>query len=331
MTQMLRIDTDKSIHRNPCLRRAGAKFPPDPWLNTKHRSTIKARVLGWYKKNARALPWRGERDPYRVLLSEVMLQQTQVARVLLKYPEFLGKYPSLSRLAQASPSAVIKAWRGMGYNNRALRLHELARRVVTDFAGKVPSGVADLMRLPGIGPYTAHAVACFAFGQRLPVVDTNISRIFRRLYPGYGKVLRRQEPDFWPLAAAHLPRLNSHDWNQALMDLGATICTSAAPRCGVCPLQKLCPSAHRREPRKAKRASTEPNRNGIPNRIFRGKAIEVLRDLKAGESIRTSLLAKKIKIDFSGADRRWFDFLIKGLERDGLVSLRGKTRISLPA
>ena len=327
---MLQIDTDQSMRGNPCLRQAGGNLPSNPWLNTKHRATIIARVLRWYKKNGRSLPWRGERDPYRVLLSEVMLQQTQVVRVILKYPEFLEKFPSLSKLAHARSSVVIKAWRGMGYNNRALRLRRLAETVLNDFEGRIPSTVTDLMRLPGVGRYTAHAVACFAFHQRLPVVDTNISRVLQRLYPRSTRVDRPHESDAWDLATAHLPHSNTYDWNQALMDLGALVCTADSPRCGVCPLQRICPSAHRRQQRKPQRATAEPGREGIPNRIYRGRAIEILRDLKAGKTMHTSMLAKKVKEDYSSADRRWFSLLIKGLERDGLVRLRGKTQISLP-
>ncbi len=120
------------------------------------RLRIIASVLRWYRKNGRSLPWRGERDPYRVLLSEVMLQQTQVSRVLLKYPHFLRTFPSLTKLAHARPSAVIKAWRGMGYNNRSLRLQTLARTVMQDFGGRIPYNIVDLQSLPGIGRYTAH-------------------------------------------------------------------------------------------------------------------------------------------------------------------------------
>jgi A/G-specific adenine glycosylase len=259
-----------------------------------------------------------------------MLQQTQVSRVMVKYREFLRNYPSFRKLAQATPSQLIRTWRGMGYNNRAMRLHNLAKIVVSDFGGKLPHDVEDLQAFPGIGKYTAHAVACFAFGQRVPVVDTNIVRVLGRLYPvSEGKSLRRPA-DVWELAGGHLPRSNAHDWNQALMDLGATICTAARPRCESCPLKSLCPSAHKR-PHPAPRLSrSEPGRNGIPNRIHRGKTIEVLRDLRPGTSITPTSLARQILIGYSERDRHWFLTLIKGLERDGLIKLKGRSRISLP-
>ena len=259
-----------------------------------------------------------------------MLQQTQVARVSTKYPEFLRKFPTLDRLARARTSEVIRTWRGMGYNNRALRLQKLSKIVVQDFGGKLPENIEDLQGLPGIGRYTAHAVACFAFGQRVPVVDTNIQRILSRLYPQRKVLPILQTADMWALAEYHLPRTNAHDWNQALMDLGAAICLAAIPRCELCPLKRLCPSAHMKRQRAARSPKREPGRHGIPNRIYRGKAIEVLRDLKPGGSITSSALARRIMPEYTDQDRRWFVLLLQNLERDGLMKLRGRTRISLP-
>jgi A/G-specific adenine glycosylase len=287
-------------------------------------------LLRWYRQHGRELPWRNEKDPYRILVSEVMLQQTQVARVMAKYPEFLRKFPTFRKLAHARTSAVIRSWRGMGYNNRALRLQALSRIVVADVGGKLPQNVEDLLQLPGIGRYTAHAIACFAFGQRVPVVDTNIARVFGRLHPVHKGKSLRPTAEVWTLASQHLPRSNAHDWNQALMDLGATICTAARPRCEICPLKLLCPSAHSKPRKVSRRSRREPGRNGIPNRIYRGKAIEILRDLRPGESMNSSSLARKVLGGYSGEDRRWFLALLRSLERDGLVRMRGRARISLP-
>ena len=296
----------------------------------RRRSRIIAALSRWYRNNGRLLPWRNETDPYRILVSEVMLQQTQVARVSTKYPEFLRKFPTLYRLAHARTSEVIRIWRGMGYNNRALRLQKLSKIVVQDFGGKLPENIEDLQSLPGIGRYTAHALACFAFSQRVPVVDTNISRILSRLYPQRKVLPTLQTSEMWALAEYHLPRTNAHDWNQALMDLGAAICIAAIPRCELCPLKRLCPSAHMKRPRAARPLRREPGRYGIPNRIYRGKAIEVLRDLKPGGSITSSALARRIMPEYTERDRQWHILLLQNLERDGLVKLRGRTRISLP-
>jgi A/G-specific adenine glycosylase len=296
----------------------------------RRRSRIIAAVQRWYRKNGRSLAWRNEKDPYRILVSEVMLQQTQVARVSTKYPEFLKKFPTLGRLARARTSEVIKIWRGMGYNNRALRLQKLSKIVVQDFGGRLPEIIEDLQSLPGIGRYTAHAVACFAFGQRVPVVDTNIKRVMSRLYPQSTKLPTLGRTDMWALAEYHLPRTNAHDWNQALMDLGAAVCRAAIPRCELCPLKSLCPSAYRIRTRATRTPKREPGRRGIPNRIYRGKAIEVLRDLEPGRSIASSALLRRILPEYTERDRRWYLLLLRNLERDGLVRLRGRTRISLP-
>jgi len=289
---------------------------------------ISIALLRWYRKHGRSLPWRNAADPYRILVSEVMLQQTQVSRVLIKYPEFLAKYPSLRRLAGARTSDVIRAWRGMGYNNRAIRLKLLAQTVVRDHRGKLPETIDALQKLPGIGRYTAHAIACFAFDQHVPIVDTNIVRVFARLFPTRGNSPRRTDK-IWALAESKLPRANVHDWNQGLMDLGATICTVSKPRCEVCPLKLSCPSAHsgRRSIRRISRA--EAGRNGIPNRIYRGKTIDVLRNLKRGGSMSPASLARAVMSDYSAEDRPWFFTLLRALERDGLVRMRGRTKISL--
>jgi A/G-specific adenine glycosylase len=293
------------------------------------KSLLKARVLRWYRKNGRSLPWRNERDPYCILVSEVMLQQTQVSRVLTKYPQFLGRFPSLKSLAMSRTSDVIKAWEGMGYNSRALRLRKLAAMVLKDNHGRIPGSIPELKRLPGIGRYTAHAIVCFAFVQRVPVVDTNIRRILARIFPP----TRRKpltEDDIWGLAESLLPRQHAHDWNQALMDLGATVCTAAQPKCNLCPIVDLCPSAHKVRRKEPSVRRAEPGRDGIPNRIYRGRTIQALRELGAGETMSRAALGQIIKPDFASADRRWFEAVLWGLEKDGLIRLRARKRISLP-
>jgi A/G-specific adenine glycosylase len=309
-------------------RREHEQKPTRKMNATARRARIISSLLRWYRKSGRDLPWRDEKNPYRILVSEVMLQQTQVSRVLTKYPQFLRSFPTLRRLAHSKTSDVIRSWRGMGYNNRALRLQKLSRDVLTSHRGTLPSNIADLMNLPGIGRYTAHAVACFAFGNRVPVVDTNVARVLGRLYPQRKRRASEGKPDFWALAEDHLPRRNAHDWNQALMDIGSTICTAAKPKCNDCPLRTLCPSAHKTSRQNSSRSRSEPGRGGIPNRVYRGRAIEVLRNLRPGGWITSSHLARSIKNDFSVKDQGWFNSLLRALERDGLI--RGRNRISLP-
>jgi A/G-specific adenine glycosylase len=292
---------------------------------------IRAAVLTWYRRHERDLPWRYETDPYRVLVSEIMLQQTQVSRVLVMYPRFLKRFPTLAHLARARTSSVIRAWKGMGYNNRALRLQQLARQVMKESGGTLPRSVDALRLLPGIGRYTAGAVASFAFGVQVPVVDTNISRILRRLFPPGSKATARHAGDEWAIAEELLPRGNAGRWNEALMDLGATVCSALSPRCGQCPLQELCPSAHKVSRKKARTAKAEPGRGGIPNRIYRGRIVEALRSLKHGESIASAALARKAMHDFHDGDRKWFGALLDSLERDGLVRRHKRSRVSLPA
>jgi A/G-specific adenine glycosylase len=178
---------------------------------------VEAALLDWFAAHGRDLPWRETRDPYPILVSEVMLQQTQVERVVPRYLEWLERWPTVDALAAASPAEVIRAWQGLGYNRRGLNLHRAAQEIARD------GWPNDLTELPGVGPYTAAAVASFAFGRDVLPVDTNVRR-----------VQERTGHDFSPRAG------------QALMDLGATICLARVPRCGICPLADACPSRGRR-------------------------------------------------------------------------------------
>lgn len=203
---------------------------------------FKRRLLKWYREQARALPWRTTRDPYRVLVSEFMLQQTQVRRVLEYYPRFIRRFPTLDALARARPRAVRETWEGLGYYRRAHNLHRLAQTVARDHGGEIPDRPDQLLRLPGVGAYTAGAVATFAYERREPAVDTNVARVLRRVFrprlPAGAKGTRALQS----LARSLLPRRPRTTWefNQALMDLGATTCVARAPRCGACPVRPVC-------------------------------------------------------------------------------------------
>jgi A/G-specific adenine glycosylase len=296
--------------------------------DNRKRSQLRRLILSWYRKHARAFPWRSTKNPYRILLSEVMLQQTQTARVNRIYPRFLNQFPGFEELARARISTLIRAWRGMGYNGRVLRLHRAAQIVRDRYKGKLPDDIQDLMALPGIGNYTARAIACFAFGQVVPVVDTNVTRVFSRIFPR-----DRSAKDAWQLARSILPERNAYEWNQALMELGATVCTARAPRCDDCPIRKLCPSAFRLSAIEVKSRTKEPGRDGIPNRIYRGRIVDVLRKLHDGKTIEASDLGAMIKVKYTRRDRRWLLGLICRLEEDGLLSVRrrgNRLLLSLP-
>ena len=203
---------------------------------------FRRRLLAWFRRQGRDLPWRRTRDPYRVLVSEVMLQQTQVSRVESFYPRFLQAFPTLDRLAAARPAQVREQWDGLGYYRRATSLHRLAREVVARHEGRIPGEVDALRRLPGVGPYTAGAVASFAFERIVPAVDTNVARVLRRAFHPRLPKGGRGERTLWDTAAALLPSRGSTAWtfNQAIMELGATVCTARIARCGVCPVAEVC-------------------------------------------------------------------------------------------
>lgn len=245
-----------------------------------------------------------------------MLQQTQVSRVLQKYPQFLRRFPSFSSLARARTSSVIRAWKGMGYNNRAIRLQQLARIVNTKYRGRLPESVEELQSLPGVGKYTAHALACIVFKQQVPVVDTNVKRVLERLFPVESK---RLGP--WQLAELVLPGSNAHLWNQALMDLGATICNSSNPTCDVCPVVKFCPSSFRVRRRNVIIKKREPSHDGLPNRIYRGRIVDALRHARQNSFVSLKRLGLQIKDSYSTHDEKWLVGLLKNLEKDGLLVL----------
>lgn len=202
------------------------------------------RVRAWFRRNHRDLPWRRTRDPYKVLVSELMLQQTQVSRVLDFYDRFLKRFPTLDALAAAQPNRVMEAWSGLGYYARARNLHKLSRHVTRDGGdGMLPAEPEALRKLPGIGAYTAGAVASFAFERRAALVDTNVARVLARVFaPSLNPKRARDLTKIWEIAEAVLPRTGKATWvqNQGVMELGALICTARIRRCGMCPVTTVC-------------------------------------------------------------------------------------------
>ena len=206
------------------------------------------RLLAWFRRNGRDLPWRRTRDPYRILVSEVMLQQTQVERVRDYYARFLRQYPTVRDLAAAHPARVRESWDGLGYYTRARNLQAAAQKVVEAHGGRFPRTVEEMRALPGVGRYPAGAVASFAFGQAAPVLDTNVrrvlSRIFVRRRPAGATALDRR---LWALAEAVIPDGEAWAFNQALRDFGATVCSARAPKCPACPMREICAFAAGRQ------------------------------------------------------------------------------------
>jgi A/G-specific adenine glycosylase len=255
-------------------------------------------LLAWYGENGRDLPWRRTRDPYAILVSEVMLQQTQVERVVPRYLAWLERWPTVQALGGAPVGEVIREWQGLGYNRRALNLKRLAEDVVRDHGGELPQEVPELERLPGIGKYTAHAVACFAFGAQVPVVDTNIRRILSSFA---GRELSDRET--WELAARMLPPGRASDWNQALMDYGALV--------------------HRAVPR---RTGKKPEAFATTNRFWRGRIIDALR-----ERGRISVDGLLEALTYPNRDEARVRGLVRALHEEGMLSYdAGEDSVDLP-
>jgi A/G-specific adenine glycosylase len=293
---------------------------------------VRRLLLEWYAKNGRAhLPWRETRDPYRILVSEFMLQQTQVDRVLPKYLAFVERFPDFAALAGASTADVLRLWQGLGYNSRAVRLKQIAHAIVDRFGGTMPHDEAALRSLPGIGPYTVAALRAFAFELDDAAIDTNVRRVVHRVLHG------AEHPPMVPATQldreAHelVPRGRAHDWNSALMDLGATICTARAPKCLLCPMQPACAAAPI-DPAALERARLANARKPSPQesipfekttRFARGRIIDRLRELPAGKRISLLDLHRDVS-KHTKRTREEIDAIVAALMRDGLVDLQGE-------
>ncbi len=205
------------------------------------RQLFRRRLLRWYDANGRTLPWRTTPDPYHILVSEIMLQQTQVDRVVPKYHEWLGRYPTLEALASAPVDDAVRTWYPLGYNIRPQRLHAIARESVSRFGGALPDDHATLLSFKGIGPYTAGAIMSFAFKRRAAILDTNVARVLFRVFVGKGNPKEhRMVKHLWAVSEALVPSRRVFDFNQAIMDFGAMVCVARAPRCEGCPMARSC-------------------------------------------------------------------------------------------
>ncbi len=293
---------------------------------------IQRNLMGWFKAHGRDLPWRRTRDPYRILVSEIMLQQTQVDRVKPKWEAFLQQFPTIEILAQAAPGDVIRAWAGLGYNRRALNLQRTAQAVLRDWGGQFPTTPEELRTLPGIGPYTAGAVACFAFERDVAFMDTNIKRVVHRVWIGPDD-MQVSERDLLKIAEAAVPAGQGWTWNQAIMELGALICTAARPRCQICPVRSECRayaawcaadeavfSYAPARPVLKKVAERSTPFTSTP-RYFRGKIVETLRQIEPGAWLSLAELGARIKADWTDDQRDWLLALVRGLASDGLLEV----------
>jgi A/G-specific adenine glycosylase len=283
----------------------------------------RARVLDWFGRAGRDLPWRATRDPYRVLVAEVLAQQTQAARAAAAWPRFLERFPDVAALAAATPAEVLRAWQGLGYNRRALALRATAQAVVE--RGGWPDTVEGLAGLPGVGPYTARAVACFALGLQVAPVDTNVARVLARALAGgdpgeLGPAARQR------LADAAMPPGRAWEWSSALMDVGALHCRPR-PRCQGCPLEPGCrwralgPAAPGPRPR-----TQAPFRTS--ERRWRGAVVRALAG--APDGLEAAALAAVVDAAGAGWGDGWFEGLLSRLEGEGLIARGADGRVRLP-
>ena len=307
------------------------------------RSRLRRRVLDWYAANGRPLAFRATADPWAILVSEVMAQQTQAARAAEAWSSFLAAYPTPAALATAPTAEVIRAWRGLGYNRRAISLQGAARAIVRDHDGAVPSDLESLLRLPGVGPYTARAVAALAFGRRVGAVDTNVRRVIGRAFLGSAS------PDprvVQALADELAPPRRTREWTHALMDVGATRCRVRDPRCTACPLRTRCAwAATLGDPGQSSVTAGSP-RGGIgsaprtgstprsgPRRLafratsrwLRGRILDRLRDLDVGAWLTfDEPIGEHSTVALAAA--------LAAMSRDGLVDLGSHPLVArLPA
>lgn len=276
-------------------------------------NVIQESILKWYAHHKRNLPWRTTKEPYHIVVSELMLQQTQVDRVIPKYFSFLKKFPTIKKLAQASAAKVIDEWAGLGYNRRALYMHKFAQDVVRDFCGKIPEDREQLMKLPGIGPYTSQAIRCFGFHKDVPVVDINIKRIYSRFFfKGEGT-----ENELQNIAREMVPIGKGVEWNNALMDFGSLVCEDK-PKCDSCPLTSYCSAFNAGVPEKYVKPKTQSRFIGS-NRYYRSL---VIKELRKAENF-SAPLQKIQKLKPADKSDKWFGKILTTLLKDGLIVRKG--------
>jgi A/G-specific adenine glycosylase len=288
----------------------------DPLADTDIERAQEA-LLSWYRADHRSFPWRETTDPYEILVSEVMSQQTQLSRVVAAWTAFVERWPTVAALADADQAEVVGFWtdHSLGYNNRATYLHEAARQVVSEFDGQFPSDPETLQELMGVGPYTANAVASFAFNNGDAVVDTNVKRVLYRVAG-----TDDDEPDYETLADTLMPADTSRDWNNAVMELGGVACRKT-PRCDErnCPWREWC-HAYRTGDFTAPDVPTQPSFEGS-RRQFRGRVVQLLGEY---DELDIDTIGHRIRVDYTPdgeRGREWLRELLSDLSEDGLVEV----------
>lgn len=310
-----------------------------------HMDGFAKEIWAWYSRHKRSLPWRDllikddTQRAYRVLVSEIMLQQTQVPRVIVVFRQFLDRFPALQDLAEASNKDVILAWRGMGYNSRALRLRDAAKIILEAHAGVFPKEMNELLAIKGIGPYTAAAIRNFAFNLPTPCIDTNIRRILHRSFIGPERAdgtWEASDKDLLVLAEAlldvALDGKKDHDaknWHAALMDFGSLVCTKASPKWDICPLTAnglmkaayKVPALDKKRVKKAEHGRME-GAKFVPNRIFRGRIVETLRDAKKGMTL--DAIGREICMDWNPKEHdAWLKEIVEKLVGEEMLRRKG--------
>jgi A/G-specific adenine glycosylase len=281
------------------MTRANKPLPPTARLSPRQTRVLAGRLLSWYDSDKRDLPWRRTLDPYAILVSEFMLQQTQVATVIPYFERFMAAFPTVRALAAAPEQDVLRLWAGLGYYSRARHLHAAARRIVEVYGGRIPPRVGDLLFLPGVGSYVAGAVASIAFGMAAPAVDANVARVLSRLFALTGDPASpRVRKDLESLATALISAERPGDFNQAMMELGALICAAAKPLCDTCPVRSSCKAAQQGNPLDYPAAAKRPETLEVE---------EVLAVVRAGDRVDARYLIVQRPGD-SGRYRNMWEF-----------------------
>lgn len=285
-------------------------------------TAVRSGLMAWWHANRRDLPWRQTRDPYRIMVSEIMLQQTQVDRVIPYFHAWLEAFPTVHQLADAPTAEVIRLWKGLGYNRRAVNMQRTAQAVV-ERGGEFPRTVEELLALPGIGPYTAGAIACFAFEQDVAFIDTNMRRVIHRLFVGVDIPKPAvSDKEVVAIAQQALPEGDAWNWNQGIMEFGALHCTARKPLCIICPLQDECAAFPQIQAALAENGKPARKGTSVPfektNRYFRGRIVDALRDHE-GDGMALAEIGPLLRDDFSGEHMTWLMELANALERDGLA------------
>ena len=299
-------------------------YAANPKGDEKKNAAVRRALISWFRENGRDLPWRRTRDPWRILVSEVMLQQIQVVRAIPFYERFLERFPTVEALAAAPLAEAIRVWGDLGRYRRVVNLHKTARIVVEEHEGLIPADPGELVKLPGIGPYTAGAVACFAFERDVPFFDTNMHRVLHRVF--FGPDVPRpsaKTKEVSDLAAGLVPAGEGWAWNQAVMEFGALHCTARRPRCEGCPISDRC-RAHPGMLEALAGVPRAPKREAGPryedsNRYLRGRVLAQLRDAGSAGGLELREIASRMRRDDADVEISRLWAAAKSLEDDGLA------------